>query len=269
MAGAGNTQIINGRPTQMYTPEWHAARDAQTVQTAQTAGKAAGTQQGQATRSAYEAKYPGYQPPGPPGGGSDMQSIMNSLTGAGSNAWSQAGAQASASGSSAAPSYTAYGSPPPALGQVRGPDSTAANANIFARAKDQVGATARSALTGLAGAMAGRGTVGSGVEGRGQSRVVNEGQQQQGEVTRENAIQDVNMAQKNAELTYQGSITQRGQDISREANINNQMLTARGQDMNSLQAQRSADMGSRQAQAELALKALMAQQSNKRQVTGY
>jgi hypothetical protein len=96
------------------------------------------------------------------------------------------------------------------------PDTSAAQSAEFARAKDLAGLTARGALTGLAGAMAGRGTVGSGVEGRGQQAVINTGQQQLGEVGRQQAITGAELAQKQAEMAYQGGISQRGQDIGQQ-----------------------------------------------------
>lgn len=144
-------------------------------------------------------------------------------------------------------------SAPPATSQpaqIAPPNTAEANANAFARSKDQVGLQTRGALTGLAGAMAGRGTVGSGVEGRGQAGVINQGQQQLGEVSRAQSINDATLAQKNAELAYSGSITQRGQDMSYAQGNRGQDITAQGQNM---QAQ--------QAQSQLALEQLKAQMS--------
>ncbi len=97
------------------------------------------------------------------------------------------------------------------------PGMEAKQAAEFARAKDLAGLTARSALTGLEGAMAGRGIVGSGVEGRGMASIINQGQQQLGEVGRQQAITGAELAQRNAETAYQGGITQRGQDVSQQA----------------------------------------------------
>jgi hypothetical protein len=102
----------------------------------------------------------------------------------------------------------------PNIPAIQMPDTSAAQAAAFARAKDQAGQTARGALTGLQSSMAGRGMLGSGLEGRGTAQVVNQGQQELGNVTREHAIQNASNAQKAAELAYQGGITQRGQDIN-------------------------------------------------------
>ena len=182
----------------------------------------------------------------------------------------------------------------PASERLQSVDTSAANAAAFARAKDQVGQTARGALTGLAGAMAGRGTVGSGVEGRGMSNIINAGQGQLGDVSREQAITGADIAQKNAALNYQGGITQRGQDIASAQARNDQMLRAReqdisqrGQDINSLTSQRGQDIGldeaqfqggiaqrgqdisAQQAAAQRALQALLAQYQGNLKVAGY
>lgn len=97
--------------------------------------------------------------------------------------------------------------------RVNAPDNAAAQAAVFARAKDQAGATARAALTGLQGEMAGRGLLGSGIEAAGTGEVIGRAGQGVNEVTREQAIQQaINQAQM-TQLGYQGDITQRGQDI--------------------------------------------------------
>lgn len=122
------------------------------------------------------------------------------------------------------------GTRPPETQTLTPADLTASQAAQFARAKDLVGQQTRGALTGLAGAMAGRGTVGSGVEGRGQQQIIQSGQQQLGEVARQQAMTSADIAQKQAELAYQGGITQRGQDIGAAE-------TYRGQDIQRQQAQ--------------------------------
>lgn len=135
------------------------------------------------------------------------------------------------------------------IGHVNGPDNTAANAAAFASAKDQVGQSARGALTGLAGAMAGRGIVGSGVEGRGQVGVINSGQQQLADTSRAIATHQSDQAEANALASYNGDVSQRGQDIN---SLNTQEgfgVTQRGQDIgaetaanSNLTAQRGQDM---------------------------
>jgi len=106
-----------------------------------------------------------------------------------------------------------------------------AQAAAFGRAKDQAGLVARSALTGLSGAMAGRGTVGSGVEGRGQQSIINAGQQNLGDVVRQQAMTKADLAQQTAEANYSGGIAQRGQDLSNLQSQNQNVLAARGQDI--------------------------------------
>lgn len=135
---------------------------------------------------------------------------------------------------------------------IQAPDMTAANAAAFGRAKDQVGLESRGAITGLAGAMAGRGISGSGVEGRGQMGVVNQGQQQLGDVSRQTAINDANLAETNALAGYQGDITQRGQNIENANAQTGFNVTQRGQDISAQQAaeqalvaQRGQDVGLR------------------------
>lgn len=127
---------------------------------------------------------------------------------------------------------------PPQVGAVQGPDMTAANAAEFARAKDQVGLETRGALTGLAGAMAGRGIVGSGVEGRGQVGAITAGQQQLGETSRQQAINDAALKEQNALASYQGDISQRATDIGA-------FTTQRGQDIGATEAQTGAQLTQR------------------------
>lgn len=159
------------------------------------------------------------------------------------------GSQSSSSQYAAAPAlnYNASASMGPTLAREGGntapmaretlnpADTTAKNAALFGAAKDQVGQETRGALTGLAGAMAGRGIVGSGVEGRGQLGVINQGQQQLGATTRQNAVTDAELAQRNAEMSFQGGISQRGQDIGQQTAQTGFDVTQRGQDISSQQ----------------------------------
>lgn len=166
----------------------------------------------------------------------------------------------------AAPQLPAFSStlgPTANVPQIQAPDSSAATAAAFARAKDQVGLQTRGALTGLAGAMAGRGTVGSGVEGRGQQGIVTAGQGQLGDVSRGQAITATDLAQKNAEIGYQGNITQRQQDMTAAQMANAQALEARnqdiaqrGQDINSLAEQRRMVLDTQNSNAQRALEIL-------------
>lgn len=273
VGGNTGTQIIGGQQYQQYTPQWYAAMDAEKVRQAKVEGQAAGTMVGQADASKYETKYPGYQTPPPPtttGFSSILAGLTGATTGAGGTTNSTfpsvlgsgasfGGAPGGSTGGQGMPGGGPGGAPGGAPGsgyaQLQAPNTQAAQDAAFGRAKDQVGQSTRGALTGLAGAMSGRGVVGSGVEGRGQQAVVNEGQQQLADTSRQNAITSADLAQKNAELSYSGALTQRGQDITHGDTYNSQLLTQRGQDITaSGQSQQAA-----QARAELALKALMAQ----------
>lgn len=285
------TQTINGQSYLMYSPEWYAAMDAQKVHEGSIAGQAAGTGAGAAAKASYETKYPGSATPPPPAPFNIASLGLGAGAGAPTSA-PMAGLQVSGGGGVPSapppPSFSSFsggasgapgggGGTPPPVPQIAAPNTAGANANAFARAKDQVGLQTRGALTGLAGAMAGRGTVGSGVEGRGQQGIINQGQQQLGEVSREQSIQDSQLAQRNAELAYSGGITQRGQDISHIDTQNSQALTGRGQDMSyastnrgqditqqdaimgNTTAMRGQDIQAQQNRADLAFRALLAQ----------
>lgn len=131
--------------------------------------------------------------------------------------------------------------------RVEAPDNSAAMAAQFARAKDQAGQMAQSALQGLRGALGGRGLLGSGAEFKGTERIASQGLGQLGDLNREQTIQNANQAADFAKLGYQGDITQRGQDIQNQQYANNlasQMamanfqgqLTQRGQNIDMAQA---------------------------------
>jgi len=100
------------------------------------------------------------------------------------------------------------------------PDTTNAQANIFARAKDQVGQETAGSLASLRSALAGRGMLGGGAEVRGTQNILTAGQGQLGETTRDQAVAEANRLNDFAKTGYEGAIAQRGQDI-----------TARGQDV--------------------------------------
>jgi len=96
-----------------------------------------------------------------------------------------------------------------------GPDETAARSAAFARAKEQAGSTARSALMSLQGAIDERGMTGSSVEAGQAGGVIGGAANSVGDFTREQLIQDLNRASQIADMRYQGDITQRGQDMNR------------------------------------------------------
>jgi len=118
---------------------------------------------------------------------------------------------------------------PDVVGSVALPDTSAAQANIFARAKDKVGLQTAGSLAALRSALAGRGMLGGGGETRGAQNILTAGQAQLGDTTREQAIQEAGRLTDFAKMGYEGAITQRGQDI-----------TARGQDISSQESARNA-----------------------------
>jgi hypothetical protein len=213
---------------------------------------------------------------------SSMNTIIGGLTNAynmsnnnvmpNPNIYSGAGtsAQTSSGGTSSFAPPPQMSAPPPNQ-TLAPPDTSAATAASFAKAKDQVGQESRSALTGLKGAMAGRGILGSGVEGRGIAGVINKGQGELGDVSREQAITGANLAQKNAELAYQGSITQRGQDIGQNEAAYSGGIAQRGQDIGAATTQRGQDISLRESEAnrqsefQLEQQRLAAQQASQRQ----
>lgn len=139
------------------------------------------------------------------------------------------------------------GATPPAHERIETPDSSAAMAASFARAKDRAGQIAQSALAGLRSNLGGRGLLGSGAEYKGTERIAAQGLGELGDVNREQAIQNANQAADFAKIGYQGDITQRGQDISAQqaanslaaqiamANFQGQ-ISQRGQNMDMMQS---------------------------------
>lgn len=111
----------------------------------------------------------------------------------------------------------------PAAGAQAGMDAA------LLRAKEKQGQIARSALTGLHEALGERQMLGSGAEANATSDIAQSAAQGISDVNREQLIQGDENARKLAELTYQGGIQQRGQDI-----------TARGQDIQAALGDQSA-----------------------------
>lgn len=185
MAGSGNSQIINGRSYEQYTPDWYAARDVNAVDQAGVKGEAFGT----FGAKAIDALSPALR------GLYDATSMT-----------SNSGAPSGGGGVSSTPL------------QIAPVDFSNANANEFARAKDQVGQETSGALTGLRSALAGRGLLGSGAESKGTASVITKGQAQLGDVSRQQAITGAESEQKNAEANLTAGVAQRGQDVVREGN---------------------------------------------------
>lgn len=212
--GGMQTQIINGVPYKMYTPQWYAAMDAQKVHEAEIAGKAAGTAGGTALTTLQQ-----YQPNAlNPNTASSSSSSSSSTTGGGYPATVSMGGGSGTFGTGVFnPGGTgaAANLPPPV--SFAAPDVSAAESAAFGRAKDTVGQTTQGALTALRSALGGRGMLGSGGEFRGTSNIITGGQQQLGEAARDQAMKRADLAEKQAELGYTGGISQRGQDLSAKA----------------------------------------------------
>jgi hypothetical protein len=163
--------------------------------------------------------------------------------------YQEGAAGSSAAGPSAFPSAQA---PAARFAPIQAVDTSGAQAAAFARAKDQVGQTASGALAGLRSSLGGRGMLGSGGESRGAAGVVNRGQGELGDVSRQQAIESADLAQRTAEFNYSGGVNQRGQDMSAAEAARGQDLAARGQDLSAAQARadrrlaaRGQDLGAR------------------------
>lgn len=89
-----------------------------------------------------------------------------------------------------------------------------ARAAAFSRAKDQAGRIARSSLTTIAEQMAGRGMSGGGIQALREAGAIDGAGSGLIDVTRDQALSDANRAAQISDLTYQGGITQRGQDMA-------------------------------------------------------
>lgn len=133
--------------------------------------------------------------------------------------------------------------------QLSETDLAAKQTADYGQAKQNVGLETRGALSGLSGSMAGRGIVGSGVEGRGQYNVVGQGQQQLGAVDAAQAAELANMQQQVATTNYQGNITQRGQTNERDIagfqgdiNERGQTIGAQEANLNALVSQRGQSL---------------------------
>lgn len=131
---------------------------------------------------------------------------------------------------------------------VKPPDDSAAQAAIFARAKDQVGQETQGSMTALRSALAARGLLGGGAEVKGASNILTAGQGQLGKTTTENMTNEAKRQDDFAKLGYQGAIEQRGQDITTTEGAANRALdvaksnytgdiTQRGQDINQNEVQ--------------------------------
>jgi len=104
-------------------------------------------------------------------------------------------------------------------------DSAAAQAAEFGRAKDRIGKLGRGSMTALQEEFSARGLGGSNMEGASTQQLLSDLQGQEGEVVRDQAIQNLVRQRQVEDRNYAGDINQRGQDIGFTT-------TTRGQDMN-------------------------------------
>lgn len=115
--------------------------------------------------------------------------------------------------------FNSQGGPGAQVQYGQGGDETAARNAAFARAKEQAGQTGRSAMMALQSNMADRGMTGSSVEAGLMGGAIGDAANSVGDFTREQLMQDLARQRHISDTVYQGNITQRGQDMSK-----NQML---------------------------------------------
>jgi hypothetical protein len=106
---------------------------------------------------------------------------------------------------------------PPRIPGVSPEDRQAAEAAAFGRAKDRIGMSTQGLLKSIRSNASRRGISGSPLAGGQEADALMAGYGQQGEVLREQAIQDLRRREAIQDQTYGGDINQRGQDISAEA----------------------------------------------------
>jgi len=129
--------------------------------------------------------------------------------------------------------------------RIARPDFQPGNDANLLRAKDRQGQIARSALTGLRGALGERGMLGSGAETGGTEDIAAKGLQSLTDVNREGLIQD-DAARHDYDLAgYQGDISQRATDIGRSNALDALATQARGQDIGANVAYRGQDVTAR------------------------
>ncbi len=226
---------------------YNAEKDAEAQREAKRQGTAAGTATAaqNTVTDAYKRSnpdiYPVAPPPPPPLNNSPMPTYAGQLAGmhggststSGSDASSGAGPrQGPAPAPVSSPGYTSaldalraltvapQGSatmqeiPQSHVAGVAPVDTTEANRGIFARAKDQVGATSSGAIAGLRSVLGSRGMLGSGAESRGAASVANAGLKSLGDVSTSQAVSDVTRKTAEAKANQDAAVAQRGQDLT-------------------------------------------------------
>lgn len=213
MAGVGGMQTIGGTNYEMYTPAWYQARDQNQIHQSQVNGAASGKGLGSAWDSLPASLRGLIDPSG--SSSSSSSSAAFSVPGVGDFGWSGLG---SSDG-------------PAAVKPVAPVDLTSANSAAFATAKDQAAQTARASLDALSGELASRGMGGAGYEagqiGGNLSREANT----IGAASRAEAINEASLRADENKTNYEGSIAQRGQDISAAGQRLSAGVATRGQDI--------------------------------------
>lgn len=100
------------------------------------------------------------------------------------------------------------------IAPIAPPDSTAATNAAFAGAKDKAGAMSRASISSLNDELGASGMVGSGAQVQGTRDIIQSGAGELGQVSRDLAGKQADQAADFAKTSYQGGITQRGQDIA-------------------------------------------------------
>lgn len=120
---------------------------------------------------------------------------------------------------------------PSTVSRTSGPSAVqeaAARDAAFARSKEQAGQTARASMTALQDAVGERGLMGSSVEAAQTGAIVGGAAGDIGEFLRDRAITESAQASKNADLDFQGQVTQRGQTLGRQQQQQQALLSLIG-----------------------------------------
>lgn len=206
-AGAGNTQIINGHEYVLYSPEWYAARNADKIAQASTAGTAAKTYQEAAMPDSLKALL-----------GSLSSGISGGSAAGATGGFTAGGGSVGSTGGSSTNGTGVMGSSSPTIPTIAPPDATAATNAEYATAKDRVGKAGRASIDALRGELGATGMLGGGAEGQLVANQVNNAFGELGQVSRDQASKSADQAADFAKTGYAGAITQRGQDVAaREA----------------------------------------------------
>lgn len=186
-------------------------------------------------------------------GDASADALLKKLAGASSGT---GGAGTTTPGAGTGTGGTPVGAPPVAPGQipppVPAPDIHAAQDAELLRAKEKQGQIATSSLTGLREALGDRQMLGSGAEAMATADVAGQAAGNLSDLNVSQMKEADESARRLAELSYNGGVTQRGQDIGAGVAYRGQDVTSRGQDL----AAANANM-SQQQQLIAALRSLV------------